>query len=319
MTQTVESVMNVSEGRDLSRLQKIAQSIQAVPDAFLLDCHADADHHRSVFSAIGTPASVAEAALAAVEAAVGLIDLRKHKGVHPRIGAVDVLPFVPIRDVSMEECICIAHETGREIARRWEIPVYFYGEAALTPSRRSLAEIRRGQFEGLSKEILENPRRRPDCGPSRLHPTAGAIAVGARIPLIAFNIYLDVPDPDPARQIAFRVREGGGGLPGIRALGLYLERRQGAQVSMNVTDYRTAGLVDVFNRVREEARRLGCDVASSEIVGLVPQDALPEDTVEHIHLEGFAASKVLENRIAAALDHKCSGNPEPFQPTWKLP
>jgi glutamate formiminotransferase len=303
MQQIVECVMNVSEGRDAVKLEAIAQEIETAPNTFLLDDSADPDHHRTVFSFIGTPSSIFDATFAAVKKAVQLIDMRKHQGVHPRIGAVDVIPFVPVRNVSIKECVALAHRLGKKVSQVLQIPVYLYAEAALRPDRKQLSSIRKDQFEGLKERIKSDPGRKPDFGPDRLHPTAGATAIGARRPLIAFNIYLNTSDVGQAREIAGVIRESGGGIPGVKALGFYIERKGLAQVSMNVTHYRKIGLLKIFKRVQKEARRLQTEPVSSEIIGLVPQDAINQRTIKTLQLENFHPGQILENRIAKVINH----------------
>ena len=303
MHQIVECVMNVSEGRDTLKLETIARKIEAVPSAFLLDHSADPDHHRTVFSFIGTPSSIFDASFAAVKKAGQLIDMREHQGVHPRIGAVDVVPFVPVQNVSMKECVAVAHRLGKKISQTLQIPVYFYAEAALSPDREHLSVIRKDQFEELHEQIKSDPRRKPDLGPGCLHPSAGATAIGARQPLIAFNIYLNTSDVGQARKIAGLIRESGGGLAGVKALGFYIERKGLAQVSMNVTRYRKTSLLKIFKRVQKEARRLQTEPVSSEIIGLVPQDAINPRTIRTLHLENFHSGQILENRIRACISH----------------
>ena len=301
MQQIVECVMNISEGRDSLTLKAIAQEIETVPNAFLLGEAADSDHHRTVFSFMGTPSSIFDATFAAVKKAVQLIDMRVHRGVHPRIGAVDVIPFVPVQRVSMSECVEVAHRLGKKISQALQIPVYLYAEAALRPDRRHLSVIRKGQFEGLGEQIRLDPRSKPDFGPNCLHPTAGATMIGARQPLIAFNIYLDTSDVGRAREIADLIRESGGGLPGVKALGFYIKRKGLAQVSMNVAHYPITSLPKIFKRVQKEARRLQTEPVSSEIIGLVPQGAINKRTIRTLHLENFHAGQILENRIAEVL------------------
>ena len=303
MHQIVECVMNVSEGRDTLKLETIARKIEAVPSAFLLDHSADPDHNRTVFSFIGTLSSIFDASFAAVKKVSQLIDMREHQGVHPRIGAVDVVPFVPVQNVSMKECVAVAHRLGRKISRTLQIPVYFYAEAALSPDREHLSVIRKDQFEGLHEQIKSDPRRKPDLGPSCLHPSAGATAIGARQPLIAFNIYLNTSDVGQARKIAGLIRENGGDLAGVKALGFYIERKGLAQVSMNVTRYRKTSLLKIFKKVQKEARRLQTEPVSSEIIGLVPQDAINPQTIRTLHLENFHSGQILENRIRACISH----------------
>ncbi len=300
----VECVMNVSEGRDAEKLQAIANEIEAVPDVFLLDEESDPDHHRSVFSFVGTPSAIFEATFAAVKKAVRLIDMRIHRGVHPRIGAVDVIPFVPLRKVSMKECVELACRLGKKISQVLQVPVYLYAEAASRPELEHLWVIRKGQLEGLREQIKSDASRKPDFGPNRLHPTAGATIVGARRPLIAFNVYLNTSDVALARKIAAAIRGRAGGLSGVRALGFYIQHKALAQVSMNVTDYHETSLLKVFKRVRKEARRLQTEVVSSEIIGLVPRGAISELTIRTLHLENFHPGKLLENRIAEVMKSK---------------
>ncbi|MDA2933763.1 glutamate formimidoyltransferase [Acidobacteria bacterium AH-259-D05] len=302
MQQIVESVINISEGRDANKLEAIATEIEAIANSFLLSYSADRDHHRSVFSFIGTPCSIFDAAFAATKKAVQLIDLRRHRGVHPRIGAVDVIPFVPIQGVSMDQCVEIARRLGEKIGLELEIPVYLYAEAARSPDFQNLAVVRKGQFEELKKQIKTDPQKKPDFGPTRIHPTAGGIVVGARQPLIAFNVYLNSSDVGVARRIAARIRESEGGLPGVKALGFYIEHQGLVQVSMNVTDYRQTSLLEIFLRVREEAQQLQTEVVCSEIVGLIPQDALDEETIQTLRFEDFDQSQILETRIAEVLE-----------------
>lgn len=293
--------MNVSEGRDPAKLRAIAGAIQSVSGAFLLHWSADTDHHRAVFSFMGGLESIGVAAFAAARQAVSLIDLRTHRGVHPRMGAVDVVPFVPLNRVSLEQCVEIAVRLGEKVAADLGVPVYLYGRAARTPERENLAWIRRGEFESLMREIAEDPARRPDFGEARLHPTAGATAIGARDHLIAFNLYLNTDDQGVARKIAANIREARGGLPGVKALGFYLPRRGRAQVSVNITDYRRTSLLDVYEAVRRQARLWGAEVSGSEIVGLVPRAALPEAALEGLQLENFQANQILEDRLAEVL------------------
>jgi glutamate formiminotransferase len=301
MQQIVECVMNISEGRNAAKLEAIAQEIETAPNTFLLDDSADPDHNRTVLSFIGTPSSIFDATFAAVKRAVQLIDMREHQGVHPRIGAVDVIPFVPVQNVSIKECVAVAHRLGKKISQDLRIPVYLYAEAALHPDRKHLSLIRKGQFEGLKEQIKLDPKRKPDFGPDCLHPTAGATAIGARQPLIAFNIYLNTSDVAQAREIAGLVRESGGGLPGVKALGFYIERKGLAQVSMNVTDCRRTPLLKIFKRVQKEARRLQTEPVSSEIIGLVPEGAIDQRTVAALQLENFHPGQILENRIRALI------------------
>ena len=294
--------MNISEGRDRIKLEAIADEIQAIESSFLLHFCSDPDHHRTVFSFIGTPFSIGHAAFAATTKAIELIDLTQHRGVHPRIGAVDVIPFVPVQGVSMEQCVQIANRVAEKIGRELGIPVYLYGEAATHPAFEHLARIRNGEFEKFGEHLEKAPSRKPDFGPTRVDPTVGGIAVGARQPLIAFNVYLESLDVDIARQIATSIRESGGGLAGVKALGFFIAHRNRAQVSMNVMNYRQTPLLKIFSRICREARRLEIEVDSSEIVGLVPLDALEENSVKALQLKGFDPDQILENSIKRALE-----------------
>ncbi len=301
MRRLIECVPNFSEGRDPARIEALAASMRGVPGAWVLDDHSDRDHNRSVITLAGEPEAVAEAALHGVGAAAELIDLRQHHGAHPRIGATDVLPFVPIENVTMEECAALAHQTGRQIWERFRIPVYFYEAAALRPERTALEQVRKGQFEGLRQDAPRDPGRTPDIGGPDLHPTAGAIAVGARKFLIAYNINLETPDAAIAREIARAIRTSSGGLPALKAMGIPLPSRGITQVSMNLTDFEQTSLQQVYEAVRREATRLGCATVGSEIVGLVPQKAL-DTTAEYFRSLGrFSPQQILENRLALRL------------------
>ncbi len=297
----VECVMNVSEGRRRTVLGDIGAVIESTPHTFLLDVSADPDHNRTVFTFISTPQKIEEAAMKAIGKTVEAIDLRRHSGVHPRIGAADVVPFVPIEGVTIQECVELAHRLGNRVADELHVPVFFYEYAALRPERKNLAEIRRGGLEGLRRAIGEDPSRRPDVGPSRLHPTAGAAAIGVRDPLIAFNVYLETENVGAARRIARLIRERDGGLPAVKALGLFIKRRGQAQVSMNLTDFRRTSPAVAFQRILEEADRCGVRVACSELIGLAPRAALPEGSEKALRIENFDARMILENRIEEAL------------------
>ncbi|UCF36725.1 MAG: glutamate formimidoyltransferase [Acidobacteriota bacterium] len=293
----IECVMNVSEGRAAETLEAIADSIESVAGASLLSFPADVDHNRAVFTFVGSAGAIYQAALAAFETAIQRIDMNLHRGIHPRIGAVDVVPFVPLGSTTMEECVSLADRFGQEASARYGVPVYLYQESARHPSRRELSTIRKGQFEGLRKLITSDPDRRPDFGPPTLHPTAGASAVGARKILVAYNVALETEDQEPARRIAAQIRESNGGLPGVKALGLFLESRKRAQVSMNLVDYRTTSLKTVFDRVLKEARELDVSVHSSEIIGHAPADSLPPNWPAALQVENPSAGLVLEERI----------------------
>lgn len=298
MNRIVECFPNFSEGRRTDVVDAIAAAVLAAGSVYLLDRHMDPDHNRAVITIAGSPEAITEAAFRGVEAAAAHIDLTKHHGAHPRIGAADVVPFVPIRGVTLDECVLIARSVGQRISGQLKIPVYLYEAAATRPGRIRLEDIRRGQFEGLRDEIETKPERKPDFGEPRIHPTAGATAVGARKLLIAFNINLDTPDVEIARQIARRVRSSSGGLPYVKAMGLRLKERNQAQVSMNLTDYEQTSMRLVFDTVRIEAERLGAGIAGSEIVGLIPRGALDPAAVPDLRLENFRPSMILENRLA---------------------
>ena len=269
----VECVPNFSEGRRKDVIDAIANAIRSTPNITLLDVEYNADHNRSVITFVGEPEPVKIAALAGAAKAVELIDLTKHKGEHPRMGAVDVVPFVPISGVTMEDCVKLAKEFGKEFSEKYQVPVFLYEEAASKPERRNLADVRSGEFEGLREEIGKNPARKPDYGPDRIHPTAGATAVGAREVLIAYNVNLGTSDVSVAKRVAHQVRGRDGGLEYVKALGFELKERGIVQVSMNMTNYRKSQLYKAFELVKLLSDRQGVPVVGSEIVGLVPMDA----------------------------------------------
>jgi glutamate formiminotransferase len=301
MRQLVECVPNFSEGRDAAKMDAIVQAIVSVPEVVLLDRGSDADHNRSVLTFVGPPAAVADAAFRAVEKAALLIDLTRHQGVHPRIGAADVVPFIPIEGVTLEDCVKLAERVGREIWNKLRIPVYFYEAAARRPGRVNLENIRRGQFEALLEEMGRAPERHPDVGEAVCHPTAGAIVVGARKFLIAYNINLGTADVGIAKKIAKTIRFSSGGLRCVKAIGVALASRNLAQVSMNLTDFEQTPMHVVFEAVRREAERHGVSVVGSEIVGLVPRKALEMSAAYFLRFENFRPELVLENRIADAM------------------
>src|ERR1700681_4320855 len=268
MKRLIECVPNFSEGRDAGKVDAIVAAMSTVPSVYVLDREMDADHNRCVVTLAGDSDAVAEAALLGVGKALELIDLTTHNGAHPRIGATDVVPFIPIDGVSIEDCVALARRVGNEIWSRYRIPVYFYEAAAQRPERVNLENIRRGQFEGLGQEVLRNPDRAPDIGEPRLHATAGATVVGARKCLIAYNINLNTPDLDIARRIAKTIRFSSGGMPCVKAMGVDLRARNLAQVSMNLTDFEQTPIHKVFETVKREAERLGVGIVGSEIVGL---------------------------------------------------
>jgi glutamate formiminotransferase len=297
----VECVPNFSEGRDEARVRAIADAISSVPGAVLLDLEMDPDHHRSVITFVAPPEAAVEAALAGAAKAVDLIDLNTHRGAHPRIGALDVLPFVPLAGVSMEDCVHLAERAAAELWKRLRIPCYLYEAAAKRPERVQLENIRRGQFEALREEMGKNPERDPDVGEPVLHPTAGATAVGARKFLIAYNILLRTPDVEIAKQIARAVRFSSGGYRYVKAMGVELASRGMAQVSMNLTDFESTPVHRVFETVKREAERFGVAVAESEIVGLVPKKALEMAAEYYLQIGNFQPSVVLENRLEAVM------------------
>ena len=275
----VESVPNFSEGRRIGVVDKLAEAVERVPGAFLLDRTSDPSHNRSVLTLAGETAPILEALERAFAVAVAEIDMEQQSGQHPRIGAVDVVPFVPLAGTSMADCIELARTFGATVADRFDMPVYLYGEAATGPSRQRLADVRRGQYEGL-KTLIGEPGREPDFGPARLHATAGAVAVGARPFLIAYNINLESRDLELAKRIARRIRESSGGLPRVQANGFWIDELDRAQVSMNLLDYRTTPLWLVWEAVRAEAAEDGVHLAESELIGLAPIDALL-DVADH--------------------------------------
>ncbi len=300
----VECVPNFSEARRPEVVAAIAEAIRSVEGVWILDQHSDVDHNRSVITFVGSPAAVEEAAFRAIAKAAELIDLEQHTGEHPRIGATDVVPFVPIAGVTMDECVEIARRLGKRVGEELGIPVYLYERAATRPERQNLENIRRGQYEGLKQEILTNPERQPDFGPARLG-SAGATVIGARPFLIAFNVYLTTDDVSIAEKISKAIRHSSGGLRYVKALGMLVDGR--AQVSMNLTDYRKTPLARVVEMIRREAARYGVSIHHSELVGLIPQEALVDAAVWYLQLDQFEPRQVLESRLAEVL----SRAPEP--------
>ncbi len=297
----VECVPNFSEGRDKAKVDAIVEAMK-IPGVSLLDREMDADHNRCVITLVGEREAIQEAAIRGVGKAAELIDLTQHQGAHPRMGAADVVPFIPIEGVTLEDCVAMAKHVGAEIARRYQIPVYLYEAAAQSPERQNLENIRRGQFEGIREEIATNPARQPDFGEPRVHPTAGATVVGARKPLIAYNIFLSTADVDIAKKIAKAVRFSTGGLRFVKGAG-FLVRGQ-AQVSMNLTDFEQTPIHRVFEFVKREAARYGVTPTSSEIVGLIPKLALEQAAEWFLQVENFDSSLILENRLAAVTTGK---------------
>lgn len=298
MPALIECVPNFSEGRDAQRLETIITAMLAVPQVHLLDRESDYDHHRSVVTLAGPPEAVAEAAVRGVGEAAELIDLTRHHGAHPRLGAADVVPFVPLEGATLEDCVRLAYWAGEEIWRRFQVPVYFYEAAARREDRRNLENIRRGQFEGVREAVATDPSRRPDVGGPALHPTAGATVVGARRFLIAYNINLDTADLAVAKAIAKKIRTSSGGLPSLKAMGVDLAAKHCAQVSMNLTDFEITSLAAAWEAVSAAARERGARAVESEIIGLIPRRALENAAAEFLRVARFDPAMVLENRLA---------------------
>ena len=292
----IECVPNVSEGRRPEIVAAMADAIRAVDGVRLLDYSSDASHHRSVFTFAGDAAGVERAVLALVERAVADVDLRTHRGEHPRLGAVDVVPFVPIQGVTMAECVALARRVGTAVADRFGVPVYLYEEASSNPARKNLEDIRRGEFEGLAAKMA-TAGWAPDFGPAVPHPSAGAMVVGARMPLIAYNINLATNRLDVAKKIAAAIRQSSGGYRFVKAMGIALESRGIVQVSMNLTNYEKTPIFRVFETVKREAERYGVAVLESEIVGLVPSAALNAAAEFYLQMAGFSADQILENKL----------------------
>ena len=298
MSKLVECVPNFSEGRRPEVIEAIAEEVRQVANVKLLDVKADPSHNRVVVTFVGEPQAVKQAAFICCKKAAELIDMEKHHGEHPRIGATDVIPFIPVKNVSMEECAQLADELAQEIAAKLNIPVYLYEEAAKIPGRKALPDIRKGQYEGLKTEISK-PERRPDYGPAQLHPTAGATVVGARQFLIAYNINLDTSDVNIAKKIANSIREAKGGYKYVRAMGVTVQigDRDIAQVTINMVNYQGTPLFRVFETVKSEAARYGVNVLGSEIIGLTPMQALLDAAEFYLRLDGFDRKQVLEDNL----------------------
>jgi glutamate formiminotransferase len=299
MRTVIECVPNISEGRDRARVEEIGAAVRAAPGVRLLGISSDASHNRSVLTLVGDADGVAGAVRALFEAALPRIDLTRHEGEHPRMGAVDVVPFIPIRGATVEDCVALSRRVGAEIAERFGVPVYLYEDSASSEKRRNLAEVRKGEFEGFA-EKMKNPDWKPDFGPDRPHPTAGAVAVGARAPLIAYNINLGTRDLSVADRIAKAIRHVGGGFRYVKAMGVELADRGQVQVSINMTNYRKTPLHRVFECVRSEAERHGVPIVGSEIVGLTPADALFAAAEHYLRIENFSSDQVLETKLLEA-------------------
>lgn len=292
----IESVPNISEARREDVLRRIVDSIREIPEARILDVKPDQDHNRTVLSLAGSPEGLKQMLLKLYDVCVREIDLREHKGEHPRAGAVDVTPFIPIKNSTMEECAELARELGKEVAERFKIPVYLYEFAASGEARRDLAIIRKGEFEGFSEKI-KKPEWKPDFGPDTVHPSAGVTVIGARMPLIAFNVNLATSDIQIANKISKAIRHSNGGLRYVKAMGVMLQDRNIVQVSMNLTDYKKTPVFRAVELVRREAARYGVNVVGTELIGLIPAEALFETADYYLQMENFQLSQVLENKL----------------------
>ena len=296
MNKIMECVPNFSEGRDLQKIDKIVAPFRGKQGVKLLDYSNDEDHNRLVVTVVGEPEPLRDAVLEAIGVAVELIDLNHHQGQHPRMGAVDVVPFIPIRNVTMEEAVALSKEVGKEVAKRYNLPVFLYEKSASAPHRENLAAVRKGEFEGMAEKIKQ-PEWHPDFGLAERHPTAGTVAIGARMPLVAYNINLNTPSLEIAHDIAKKIRFIGGGLRYCKAMGVELKDRGITQVSINMTDYTRTALYRAFDLVRVEARRYGVSIVGSEIIGLVPMEALIDTASYYLGLENFSMEQVLEARM----------------------
>lgn len=296
MEKIIECVPNFSEGRNVDTIEKIVDSFRGKDGVKLLDYQTDKDHNRMVVTVVGEPAALITTVVEAVGVAIQLIDMRTHQGQHPRMGAVDVVPFIPIKNMSMAEAVDLSKEVAKEVTEKYTLPVFLYAESATRPERRDLANIRKGEFEKMAEKIIQ-PEWQPDLGGDQVHPTAGVTAIGARMPLVAFNVNLDTDNLNIADQIAKRVRHTGGGLRYCKGIGIELKDRGLVQVSMNMTDFTKTALYRAMELIRIEARQHGVNVVGSEIVGLVPMEALIDSAAYYLGLEDFSMSQVLETRI----------------------
>lgn len=296
MGKLIECVPNFSEGRDLDKIEKIVNPFRGKDGVKLLDYKRDEDHNRLVVTVVGEPQSVKNALLEAMGNAIELIDMTRHQGQHPRMGAIDVVPFIPIKNVTMTEAIELAREVAKEASERYGLPIFMYEKAATDPQRENLANIRKGEFEGMAEKI-KLPEWKPDYGPAAIHPTAGATVVGARMPLVAFNVNLNTNSMDIANKIAKNVRFLNGGLRYCKAIGIELKDRGIVQISMNMTDYTKTALYRAFELVRIEAARYGVSIVGSEVIGLLPMEALIDTAVYYLGIEDFSMEQILENRL----------------------
>jgi glutamate formiminotransferase len=296
MKKILECVPNFSEGRDLKKIEKIIEPFRGRDGVKLLDYQNDEDHNRSVVTVVGEPQPLTSAVIESIGVAIDVIDMRTHKGQHPRMGAIDVVPFIPLKEITMDEAIAVSKSIAQKVADTYSLPVFLYEKSATKPERQNLAAIRKGQFEGMPEKIKQ-PQWAPDCGPAKIHPTAGVTAIGARMPLVAFNVNLNTRHIEIANQIAKKVRHISGGLRYCKGIGIELKDRGIVQVSLNMTDYTQTALYRVFEMIRMEARRYGVNVIGSEIIGLVPMEALIDCASYYLGLEDFTMSQVLEARI----------------------
>ena len=296
MAKILECIPNFSEGRDEEKIEKIVEPFKTTDGVKLLDYSADKDHNRLVVTMIGNPEGLKKSVIEATGIAVDVIDMNDHEGEHPRMGAADVIPFTPVRDVTMEEAVELSEEVAEELSERYDLPIYMYEEAATTPERKNLAKIRKGEYEAFSDKIKED-KWAPDYGKAELHPTAGATVVGARMPLVAFNINLDTDDLDIANKIARKVRHSSGGLRYCKAIGIDLQERGIVQVSMNMTNYTKTALYQTFEMVKFEADRYGVNVIGSELIGLLPAQALYDVAEYYLKVEDFSQDQIMENRL----------------------
>ena len=296
MKKIMECVPNFSEGRNPKNIEKIVEPFRGKKGVKLLDYQTDEDHNRMVVTVVGEPQALKTAVIEGIGRAIEVIDMNSHQGQHPRMGAIDVVPFIPIRNVSMEDAIAFSREVATEAARQYSLPIFLYERSASSPTRQNLANIRKGQYEGMAEKIKQ-PEWKPDFGPAKIHPTAGVTAIGARMPLVAYNVNLDSDNIHIANDIAKKVRHISGGLRYCKGIGIELKDRGLAQVSMNLTDYTQTALYRAFELIKIEARRYGVNVIGSEIVGLVPMEALMDTAAYYLGLEGFSINQVLESRI----------------------
>ncbi len=296
MKKIVQCVPNFSEGRDLEKIEKIIEPFRGRDQVKLLDYSRDEDHNRLVVTLVGEPEALKSAVLEAMGRAIEVIDMTKHQGQHPRMGAIDVVPFIPVKNVSMTEAVALAKELAKEAAEKYQLPIFLYEKAASTPDRENLAKVRKGEFEGMAEKLKE-PQWQPDFGPKSPHPTAGVTAIGARMPLVAFNVNLATDNLEIANHIARNVRHISGGLRYCKAIGIDLKERGIVQVSMNMTDYTKTALYRAFELIKIEAKRYGVNVVGSEIIGLLPMEALIDTAVYYLGVESFSMEQVLETRI----------------------